>query len=186
MNKAENISVETLRHEIMDFNNDLNVQKLEAFYNSSSFWEIIGVSRKEKQHSNFIAWILNNNEIHSLGKFPIQKFLEILVINSKEKQLESHNELFNTIIVSDYEISEIQIETEKAIKIKNSNYRFIDIFIQATISYMGKDKLLKIVVENKVSTKEHTEQTTAYFNYFEEIKKPDETILYVYLQRRPV
>ena len=177
MNEIENISLEELRNEIIQFNNDMNVQKLENLYHSKSFSEIIGVSRKELVHSNFIAWILNENESHSLGKFPIQKFLELLVIYSKEIQLKKHKELFDTIIVSDYKLSDLQIETEKSI----TNIGRVDIFIESSISYLGKEKKLKIVVENKVGTKEHSDQTTKYFNHFDSTKQQDDIILYVFL-----
>jgi hypothetical protein len=177
MNEIDNISIEELRNEIIQFNNDMNVQKLENLYHSKSFSEIIGVSRKELVHSNFIAWILNENESHSLGKFPIQKFLELLVIHSKENQLKRHKELFDTIIVSDYKLSDLKIETEKSI----INVGRVDIFIESNISYLGKDKKLKIVLENKVGTKEHSDQTTKYFNHFNSTKQEDDIILYVFL-----
>lgn len=177
MNETDDISIEELRNEIIQFNNDVNVQKLENFYHSKSFSEIIGVSRKELVHSNFIAWMLNENESHSLGKFPIQKFLELLVIHSKKTQLKKHKELFDSIIVSGCKLSELQIETEKSI----TNVGRVDIFIESKISYLGKDKKLKIVVENKVGTKEHSDQTTKYFNHFDSTKQQDDIILYVFL-----
>jgi hypothetical protein len=57
MNEIEKITIEEIRNEIIKFNNDINVQKLESLYSSKSFPEIMGVSRKELMHSNFIAWI---------------------------------------------------------------------------------------------------------------------------------
>jgi len=177
MNEINNISIEELRNEIIQFNNDINVQKLENLYHSKSFSEILGVSRKELVHSNFIAWVLNENESHSLGKFPIQKFLELLVIYSQKKQLKQHKELFDTIIVSDYKLSDIEIKTEKSIK----NVGRIDIFIESNISYLGKEKKLKIVIENKVGTKEHSDQTAKYFKHFDSTKQQNDIILYVFL-----
>lgn len=173
----EEITIEEIRNEIIKFNNDINVQKLESLYHSKSFPEIMGVSRKELMHSNFIAWFLNENENHSLGKFPLQKFLELLVIFSKENQLYKHKELFDSIIVSDYELSSIRIETEKSI----NNVGRIDIYVESKIKYLNKEKVLKIIIENKVGTKEHSDQTLKYYNHFESVKKSNEINLYVFL-----
>ncbi len=177
MNEIVGITLDELRNEIIQFNNDINAQKLENLYHSKSFLEIMGVSRRELVHSNFIAWILNEHESHSLGKFPVQKFLELLVIHSQEIQLDEHKELFDSIIVTDYKLSEIQVETEKVIE----NVGRIDLLIESMISYNGKYEKIKIVVENKVSTKEHSDQTLKYFNYFDSTKRGDDIILYVFL-----
>jgi hypothetical protein len=44
-----------------------------------------------------------------LRYFPIKKFLELLVIYSKDKQLESNKALYDSIIVSDFELADIFI-----------------------------------------------------------------------------
>jgi hypothetical protein len=177
MNEIEKITIEEIRNEIIKFNNDINVQKLESLYSSKSFPEIMGVSRKELMHSNFIAWILNEDESHSLGKFPLQKFLELLVILSKEKQQQKYKELFDSFIVSDYELLNIKVEIEKSIE----KVGRLDIYIESNIVYAGKEKKLKIIIENKVGTKEHSDQTSKYYKYFELNKTEDEINLYVFL-----
>jgi hypothetical protein len=177
MNQLDNLSIDELRNEIIQFNNDENVQKLENLYHSKSFSEIIGVSRKELVHSNFIAWILNENESHSLGKFPIQKFLELLVVYSKKIQKKKYKDFFDAIIVSNYEISNLKITTEKSI----SNVGRIDIYIESKVTYLSEEKNLKIIIENKVGSKEHSDQTTKYFNHFNSNLKNNDIILYVFL-----
>ncbi len=177
MDEIEEITIEEIRNEIIKFNNDINVQKLESLYSSKSFPEIMGVSRKELMHSNFIAWILNEDESHSLGKFPLQKFLELLVILTKEKQQQKYKELFDSLIVSDYELLNIKVEIEKPIK----NVGRIDIYVESNIVYAGKENTLRIIIENKLGTKEHSDQTLKYHKYFESNKTEDEINLYVFL-----
>jgi hypothetical protein len=177
MSDMDKITIEKLRREIRNFNNDENVSKLESYYNSKSLPEIIGASRKELAHSSFLAWILNNTESHMLGVFPVKKLLEILVIYSKEKQLANHKELYNSIIISDFELDNIYIETERSIK----NVGRLDIYIEANIKYLDKVKKLKLIVENKVGTKEHSDQTTKYFDYYESIKEENDINFYVFL-----
>jgi hypothetical protein len=177
MSDFDNIKIEELRREIRKFNNDENVSKLESYYHSKSLPEIIGSSRKELAHSGFLAWILNNTESHLLGGFPIKKLLELLVIYSKDRQLTDNKELYDSIIISDFELDNIYIETERSIK----NVGRLDIYIEATIKYLDKEKKLRLIVENKVGTKEHSDQTTKYFDYYESIKEDNDVNLYVFL-----
>ena len=177
MGDLDNIKIEELRREIRKFNNDENVSKLENYYNSKSLPEIIGASRKELAHSSFIAWILNNTESHMLGGFPLKKLLELLVIYSKDRQLTNNKELYDSIIISDFELDNIYIETERSIK----NIGRLDIYIEAKIKYLDKEKKLRLIVENKVGTKEHSDQTTKYFNYYESIKEDNDVNLFVFL-----
>ncbi len=55
---TENFTLEQIRTEIIRFKNDPSSQKLENFYYSKSFSEILGVSRREISHSNFLRGYL--------------------------------------------------------------------------------------------------------------------------------
>ncbi len=74
----DDLTVDIIRDEIINFKNDSDFQKLEKFYYSKSFSEILGVSRREMSHSSFISWLLNKSESHNLGDFTIKKFLDII------------------------------------------------------------------------------------------------------------
>ena len=93
----EELSIDNIRNEIIKFKNDVISQKLDKYYSTKSYSEILGVSRRELSHSNFIAWLLNNQESHDLSSYPIKKFLEILVISSQEKHQLEHKKLFDSI-----------------------------------------------------------------------------------------
>jgi hypothetical protein len=85
--------------------------------------------------------------------------------------------LFDSLIVSDYELLNIKVEIEKSIE----KVGRLDIYIESNIVYAGKEKKLKIIIENKVGTKEHSDQTLKYYKYFESNKTEDEINLYVFL-----
>jgi len=55
--------------QIIQFNNDMNVQKLENLYHSKSFSEIIGVSRKEP---NFNADVSKESKFDDLEQEKIE------------------------------------------------------------------------------------------------------------------
>jgi hypothetical protein len=165
-----------IRKAISRFKNDENLSKLNSIYQSKSFSEILGVSRKEIPHSRFLSWVLNPFESHKFGFFTIKKFLDILVLMANQKSTEKYKQLFNDIITDDIKIDDVLIESEKSIFSAGR----VDIYIKLSIS--NKDyKNLEIVIENKVSANETNDQTNRYFEYFEKTKNADSQLLYVYL-----
>ena len=170
-------TVDQIIDEIIKFKNDPDSQKLENFYYSKSFSEILGVSRREISHSGFLSWLLNNTETHNLGEFPMKKFLDIILKFSNDKLKNKHSNLYNSFVTEDYEIERIYIRAEFSIK----NIGRLDIYVELTLLVEGEQKNIKIVIENKVESKENDDQTNKYFNYFNSIKKENETEIYIYL-----
>lgn len=173
----EELTLSSIRNEIIKFKNDIVSQKLDRYYSSKSFSEILGVSRRELSHSNFIAWLLRDKESHNLSTFPIKKFLEILVMSSSSSQVEKHKELFDSIIVDDLKVDSLEISTERYIH----NVGRVDIYVEAKLAYADKQQKIRIIVENKVSTKEHSDQTSKYYNYYESLEDDSWKNMYVFL-----
>lgn len=171
------LTLDQIRNEIIKFKNDIVSQRLESYYGTKSLGEIFGVSRKELAHSNFIAWLFGNQESHNLGSYPFKKFLEILVLSSKGIQAEEHKILFDSIITGDLTVDGLQTFTEKSIK----SVGRVDIVLEADIVYFETAKKLRVVIENKVTTKEHSDQTTKYYDYYESLDEKDCINLYVFL-----
>lgn len=170
------LTLEKIRDEIINFKNDPDFQKLENFYYSKSFSEILGVSRRELSHSGFICWLLNNTESHNLGDFPIRKFLDIILKYSKDK-LKYNSELYNSFVTEDYEIERVNVEKEKSI----NKVGRLDIFVELTLLISGKQQNVKLIIENKVESKENNDQTNNYFNHFNTFVKENEVVIYIYL-----
>ena len=171
------LNIDQIRNEIIKFKNDVVAQRLESYYSTKSIAEIFGVSRKELAHSSFIAWLLNGQESHNLGNYPFIKFLEILVLSCRERQSESHKEFFDAIITGDMSVTGLQTVTEKSIE----NVGRVDILSEAKIEISGQSQRLRVVIENKVATKEHSDQTTKYFEHYESLENEDCINLYVFL-----
>lgn len=172
----DELTIDNIRDEIIKFKNDPDFQKLENFYYSKSFSEILGVSRREISHSGFIGWLLNNTESHNLGDFPIRKFLDI-VLKYTDNKLKNNIELYNSLVTEDYEIERVSIEREKAI----NKVGRLDIFIELTLLILGKQQNVKLIVENKVESKESNDQTNSYFKHFNSNIKENEVVIYIYL-----
>ncbi|MEX2565064.1 MAG: PD-(D/E)XK nuclease family protein [Cyclobacteriaceae bacterium] len=174
---SDNFTIDQIRDEIIKFKNDPDFQKLENFYYSKSFSEILGVSRREISHSGLLAWLLGNLESHHLGEFPIKKFLDIIVKFSGERIKSKYRDLFNIFVTEDYLIERLFIKPEYAIK----NVGRVDIYINLTLLIAGREKCIKLVVENKVESRENNDQTRNYFNYFYPSENEDNIVIYVYL-----
>jgi len=173
----EELTLSSIRNEIIKFKNDVVSQKLDNYYSSKTYSEILGVSRKEISHSNFIAWLLCDKESHNLSSYPIKKFLEILVMSGKDDQPVKYKELFDSIIIDDIEVENLEIMTERSIK----NVGRVDIYIEAKLRYAKKLQNIRIIIENKVTTKEHSDQTLKYYNYYEGLEDDSWENIYVFL-----
>ncbi|MCA0233247.1 MAG: PD-(D/E)XK nuclease family protein [Bacteroidetes bacterium] len=174
---TDNFTIDQIRDEIIKFKNDPDFQKLENFYYSKSFSEILGVSRREISHSGFLAWLLGNLESHNLGEFPIKKFLDIILKFSNDKLKTKHSDLFNSFVTEDYLIEKLFIKSEYTIK----SVGRLDIYIELTLLISEKTKNIKLVIENKVESKENNDQTNSYFNFFNPTENDDNIVIYVYL-----
>lgn len=60
-------------------------QELNAYYQSSTVFNILGLERNENRHSAFIAWLLNPAESHQLGVNPLKQFLSLVVAHTYDQ-----------------------------------------------------------------------------------------------------
>lgn len=168
--------------DIIAFNNDVDVQRLQAIYYSQTLPEIFAVSRRELTHSSFLAWLFATSSNHRLGAVPLVQLLELYVLKSREQEKNwITDKLSNAIITRDFHISECTSVTEEAVVTINARGR-ADIVLTCDINLPNLSlNKLKIVIENKVYSDEHSNQTQTYFDYYESIKEKQEKVLYIYL-----
>lgn len=168
--------------DIIAFNNDVDVQRLKEIYYSQTLPEIFAVSRRELTHSSFLAWLFATSSNHGLGTVPLVQLLELYVLKSREQEKNwITDKLSNAIITRDFHISECISVTEEAVVTANARGR-TDIVLTCEINLPNLSlNKLKIVIENKVYSDEHSNQTQTYFDYYESKKEKQEKVLYIYL-----
>ena len=195
--------------------------RLQQFYHTKTIFDILGVARQENPHSNFIAWLLNPQESHKMGDYPVKVFLQSLCVAfwnvgqyylteenvsyqqygelqaaAKERllffmgeaetaadakgKLTERGRLLRTILFSDYDIIFHKISREETLEGK----RRADILMELTIqpsdrNLLPRDKRLLILIENKVKSEEHDEQTRAYMKAL--LKRDCEYIIPIFL-----
>lgn len=163
-----------LRRSIFQYNNDPTVRKLKNIYCSKSFSEILGVSRREMSHSSFLAWLFDCKESHHLGEQPLMKLLALLPERVKGECV-LNSELLEMFCIGNYTISSEQVYTERSC----GNFR-ADIVIEFLTVCDNKSKKIRLIIENKVSSTEHDNQTQGYYDYFSGLKDRY-TNIYIYL-----
>lgn len=132
-------------------------QTLSEKYFSPTFLEIIGKSKSETVHTNFLKWLFNQKE---WNKECIARFICALNEKSKEQGLKSlvlENE--------DFTISNINASTcyKCVLKVNNKiNNSYVDLLITCKLNEIP----VKIIIENKIDSSEHDNQTWKYYAYF--------------------
>lgn len=153
------------REQIINLYKSMDFKKLDAYYRKKSFFDIIGVSRKETIHSYFLSWLLSPSESHNLNDFPIKKILEVLVLVKNKFQLancvlEFPNEIEDMIICGNYTINDVVVERERSIP-----DGYLDVFISFEFVHLELRRRLNIIIENKIKSKEGERQTERYYGY---------------------
>ena len=143
----------------------INTKKSQSYieyvkYHQNNIFGITKVSRWELMHSNFIAWLLNDNLCVTFNHFQMYKF--ILMLGPVKNAIRNNEARVDLNIIkkflSEDNISSISIERE---------FHNIDILIEVTTN----EKILPIIIENKVDSKENgknRDQTIEYYKYCEE------------------
>ncbi|SMC19794.1 PD-(D/E)XK nuclease superfamily protein [Clostridium acidisoli DSM 12555] len=175
-----------VRKNIIQLFNSKEYHELKLYYGNKSFFDILGIMRNENVHSDFLAWILDTEANHGLNEYSIRKFLEMVVMSLFDcKYANKYNDLFpeyliDYIITGNYHVSDVKIEREKVI----DNNKRIDLFIDLTIkikSNSDENINVKIILENKVYSKEHSDQTNQYYDWAERNFKENSELVYIYL-----
>lgn len=175
-----------IRKSMIKLFNSREYHELKLYYNSKSIFDILGIMRNENVHSNFLAWLLDPSEYHGLNYYTIKKFLEMLIMALFDCKYSKENEkifpeyLVDYIITGNYEVLNVEIEREKVIE----NNKRIDIYIDVTIKIYDEEEMvknLKIILENKVYSKEHSEQTLQYYKWAKKKFNGLSELIFVYL-----
>lgn len=148
-----------MRNQIIEFYNDPDFQRLNSYYNRTTIFNILNIERSELSHSAFLKWLFDINGSHNFGKEPLKKLLRMLVNTDNDNILSE--DILNILLIGDYEIHNFHIETEKVVE-SDKNKGRIDIFAKFGIFKKDFKKDVVVIIENKVDSKHHDDQTKTY------------------------
>lgn len=145
-------------------------QALSAHQASVRFFDIVGISHWENQHSLFLTWLLDTNGTHGMGDLPMRLFLrcvcnELLNGRGQERLRQAGpdlTELARVLLTSSFDIKLQAMESERPLSEGRA-----DIYAEMTIREhrAGTTHFVRLIIENKVTANEHDGQTTKYFNH---------------------
>ena len=177
--------LDRIKNTIIDFYNDPLYQELNAYYSKKTIFNILKIERNENRHSAFLAWLLDVNGSHGLGEEPLKRFMRLL---AKMDESDRYNEPF---LVCNYQIENVKVVTEQFAKVAGQKKTGrVDVFVK--FDYMmkpvkvdgnNKQYHVRIIIENKIYTNEHDDQTKLYFDWVKQEckRKHSQTIIGVYL-----
>lgn len=158
-----------------DFYRDKNVEALRELYSEGSFPEILSVGRKELCHSSFLGWLFDMNASHRLKEYPFLQLLKLLIKRGNQQGVS--NLLVNNVSYIYNESAEFySINVKREVTTKGGR---TDIEINCDAKFGNTTKKITVVVENKVYTDEHDDQTENY--YKEYTRSSSDDVIFVFL-----
>lgn len=128
--------------------NNPELERLEGMLDTFNVFETLKIVNVEIKHSNFLAWLLNPNENHSLDSYFLRQFLKKFYSENKEL-IDSELSLFDFEI---FDYADVEIRRE---------WRNIDLLI--LIRGEGEEnKKVAIAIENKIKSPEGDDQLIRY------------------------
>jgi len=127
-----------IREKYRELLNDIDFDKLELGLKTPNIFQILSVSRTEIRHSNFLGWLLDPNGNHGLGRLFLTKFLRGVATSEVAIELDEFDiDLLN--------FNNVEIRRE---------WKNIDLLLVFDT--------LVICIENKIDSKDHSNQLAKY------------------------
>lgn len=185
------ITREKVEEWLMQFHSNQATRSIIRKINQNSILDIYGIARSETHHSKFLAWLFNPNESHNTGELALRKLLNIAVRRGIEQNNQSEvflwvkKRVLTSATHSSTSTSNVQVLTESYVEAqgKKGAKGRIDILV-SNLALGGKT--INIIIENKIYSNEHDEQTTTYFEGInKKFPKPKNINIFLYLTPKP-
>ena len=183
------ITREKVEEWLMQFHSNQATRAIIRKINQNSILDIYGIARSETHHSKFLAWLFNPNESHNTGELALRKLLNIAVRRGIEQNNQSEvflwvkKRVLTSASLSSTSTSNVQVLTESYVEAQGKKGAKGRIDILVSNLALG-DELINIIIENKIYSNEHDEQTTTYFEGINK-KFPDQKNIFLYLTPKP-
>lgn len=160
--------------EVIKFKNSKEWLEFINYYSDKSFTEQLGMFRYEDVHTNFLASLLDGNNIYGYGIKPMQLFLELIKVkNNNEKKIEY---LESVDLLSIYEIDNLNINVRKKLATG-----IPDLYITFDINQNNESKKYLLILEAKFDTTEHDNQCDNYYDAIKDLDYCEKIFLYLTL-----
>lgn len=158
------MSIETQLKKLILDDNFTSVQNM--VNEEVNLMNILRISHKELQHSNFLAWLFDPKETHGLGDYFLKEFIKLYY---KENEYQNLGNTDKNLSVFDFvrlDFSDIEIKRE---------HKNIDLLI------LSEKNKFCILIENKIFASESKGQLTKYRKQIEKDYPDFKYKIYIYL-----
>ena len=150
------MNLKDLKSQYNNLIKDENFDRLDLGLQNPNIFQILKISKTEIRHSNFLSWLLDPNQSHKLGDIFLKRFLREIFSSDKFTEVEQ-------VDVENIDLNNVEIERE---------WEKIDLLI--------KLNNLVVCIENKVFSKEHSDQLKRYRKIIEN-EFPKHKKIFIYL-----
>lgn len=169
-------NIKELKSELNNLVSDPDFLLLQESFDKESLFQLLGFGHRETMHSAFISWLISPTSSLSLGLFPLKRFLYYIceenvgnVITDIDFDLIESDALGLERMEVFTEYSESAVDPETNSKL---NARF-DLYVV--------NDLVRIIIENKVLSRENKDQTETYTKILNNLDNPYTYNLKVFL-----
>ena len=128
---------------------DPDLERLEDLLAEFNLFDVLGIARREPQHSALLAWLLDPRGSHGLRDYFLRLFLSEAAKEAQDREIGK----FTPLDVDRWELTDIEVATER---------HNIDILL------IGKTDELVCLIENKIGAGEQPGQLSRYLRRVEE------------------
>lgn len=150
------LEIQELKEKYDGLLKDEEFDKLDLGLKNPNIFSILKISKTEIRHSNFLSWLLNPNQSHKLGDIFLKRFLREVFSSDKFDNVDQ-------VDVEGMDLTKVEIFRE---------WKNIDVLIKLN------DVI--VCVENKVLSKEHSNQLSRYLGIVNS-QFPEHKKTFVYL-----
>lgn len=127
---------------------DPDLERLEDLLSGFNLFEVLGIQRRELQHSAFLAWLLDPLGSHGLRDYFLRSFLSQAAREARERGIVD----ITPLDVDAWKLSYIDVATER---------HNVDILL------VDENDGFVCLIENKIGSSEHSNQLRRYINTVE-------------------
>ncbi len=126
---------------------DPDLEHLEDLLAEFNLFDVLGIARRELQHSALLGWLLNPKGSHGLRNYFLHRFLSQAAAETRE------NPNISPLEIDGWKLNDVEVATER---------HNIDILL------VGRNDGFVCLIENKIGAGEHSQQLKRYLTIVRE------------------
>ena len=146
-----------LKSQLNKLISDPDFLRLQESFEKESLFQLLGFGHRETMHSAFISWLLSPTSSLNLGTFPLKRFLYYICEENVSNMKTTID--FDLIESDALELEKMEVATEVSASAVDPD---TNTKLNARFDLYLTNDFVRIIVENKVLSRENKDQTETY------------------------